>query len=89
MTNGAVVDKRPVKLVSNFIRHVKHISTDEGFPYPYISTYLTIAGYRLELDWNKIKNDKGKMQEFIKELRKQVRDCEEKGFLHNSKGNNQ
>lgn len=78
--------KRPIKVIKNFITWVKHVSTDEDFPFPYVSSYITIAAKRLAEQWEKAKKDPEKKKEFINELKKDAKDLCDKGFLQNPRG---
>jgi len=78
--------KRPVKLIKSFITWVKHACTEEDFPFPYVSTYVSIAAKRLSEHWNSIKEDPEKKKKFIEELKKDAQDLKDKGYLANPRG---
>lgn len=65
---------------------MKHVSTDEGFPFPYVSSYITIAAKRLSDQWNQAKKDPDKKDRFIQELKKDAKELRDKGFLQNPRG---
>jgi len=78
--------KRPIKVIKTFITWVKHVSTDEFFPFPYVSSYITIAAKRLSEQWNQVKEDPIKRDRFIEELKKDAKELRDKGFLQNPRG---
>ena len=86
MVDAIKPEKRPIKVIKEFIKWIKHVSTDEDFPFPYIATYITIAAKRLAEQWDKVKNDPDKKRDFIKELQKDAKELRDKGFLSNPRG---
>ena len=78
--------KRPIKVIKTFITWVRHVSTDEDFPFPYVSSYITIAAKRLSEQWDRVKTDPDKKQSFIDELKKDAKELRDKGFLQNPRG---
>lgn len=78
--------KRPIKVIKTFITWVRHVSTDEDFPFPYVSSYITIAAKRLSEEWDSVKTDPDKKQNFINELKKDAKELRDKGFLQNPRG---
>lgn len=73
-------------MIKNFITWVKHVSTDEDFPFPYVSSYITIASKRLSEQWDKAKRDPDTKEKFINELKKDARELRDKGHLQNPRG---
>lgn len=65
---------------------MKHVSTDEDFPFPYVSSFITIAAKRLSEQWDEVKTDPDKKQQFITELKKDAKELRDKGFLQNPRG---
>jgi hypothetical protein len=65
---------------------VKHVSTDEDFPFPYVSSYITIAAKRLSEQWDKAKEDPETKEDFIDELKKDAKELRDKGYLQNPRG---
>lgn len=65
---------------------MKHVSTDEDFPFPYVSSFITIAAKRLSEQWDEVKTDPDKKQQFIAELKKDAKELRDKGFLQNPRG---
>ncbi len=78
--------KRPIKVIKSFITWVKHVSTDEDFPFPYVSSYITIAAKRLAEQWERAKKDPETKDKFIQELKKDAKELRDKGYLQNPRG---
>ena len=78
--------KRPIKVIRSFITWVKHVSTDEGFPFPYVSSYITIAAKRLSEQWNEAKKNPETKAKFIEELKKDAKELRDRGHLQNPRG---
>jgi hypothetical protein len=78
--------KRPIKVIKSFIKWVKHVSTDEDFPFPYVSTYITIAAKRLAEEWDRVKGDPNKKASFIKDLKNDAKELRDRGHLENPRG---
>lgn len=84
--NAEMSEKRPIKVIRSFITWVKHASTDEGFPFPYVSSYVTIASKRLAEQWDQAKKDPKTKAQFVEELKKDARELRDKGYLQNPRG---
>jgi len=78
--------KRPIKVIKTFITWVKHVSTDEDFPFPYVSSYITIASKRLAAEWDEAKKNPDTKHELIEQLKKDAKELRDKGYLQNPRG---
>ena len=54
------VEKRPVKLIANFVKFVKNKASQDNFPYDNISKSMTIATSIFWKDWDKVKTNQEK-----------------------------
>lgn len=80
------IEKRPVKLIVKFVKFVKNKASENEFPFDNISKSLTIATTLFWKEWDAVKNDQSKREQFIKKIREESKELESKGFLHNSRG---
>ena len=63
------IEKRPVKLIVKFVKFVKNKASENEFPFDNISKSLTIATTLFWKEWDAVKNDQSKREQFIKKIR--------------------
>jgi len=82
------VEKRPVKLIANFVKFVKNKASQDNFPYDNISKSMTIATSIFWKDWDKVKTNQEQRMKFLTRIEQEAKELEINGFLHNSRGTN-
>ena len=81
------VEKRPVKLIANFVKFVKNKASQDNFPYDNISKSMTIATSIFWKDWARSRLIRKRMK-FLTRIEQEAKELEINGFLHNSRGTN-
>lgn len=82
----STIEKRPVKLIADFVKYVKNKASEDDFPYDNISKSLTIATSLFWKEWDRVKNDDEQREKFIQKVKKESEELEINGFLHHSRG---
>ena len=66
------VEKRPVKLIANFVKFVKNKASQDNFPYDNISKSMTIATSIFWKDWDKVKTNQEQRMKFLTRIEQEA-----------------
>ena len=75
-------DKRhPVKLVTEFIKKIKHLITDDGYPITQLNRFFTIVAHLHRKEWELVKDNEEQKLNYIKKMEDAEKELEDEGSL--------
>lgn len=73
--------RHPVKLMTSFVKRIKHLITDDGYPITQLNRFFTIVAHLSKKEWESAKDNPKQKQEYIEKLQEAEKELEESGDL--------